>query len=53
MAGAYALSAQRYPTGPAEAVAWEFGLAHPDVGESFRRWSRYLRSHQEARAEAG
>ena len=36
------LSADRYPTGPAEAIARQHGLTHPDVGESLRRWSQYL-----------
>ena len=40
------LSTDRYPTGPTETIAREHGLTHPDVGESLRRWSRYLRSHQ-------
>jgi hypothetical protein len=36
------LSSDRYPTAPALALAAEHGLAHPDVEESLRRWSRYL-----------
>ena len=36
------LSSDRYPIGPAEALAAEHGLAHPDVEESLRRWSRFL-----------
>ena len=41
------LSTDRYPTGPAETIAREHGLRHADVGESLRRWSRYLRSQQD------
>jgi nucleoside-diphosphate-sugar epimerase len=36
------LASDRYPTGPADALAREHGLKHPDVAESLRRWSRYL-----------
>ena len=36
------LSSERYPTGPAEGLAAEHGLAHPSVEESLRRWSRFL-----------
>ena len=36
------LSSERYPTGPAEALAAEHGLAHPDVEESLLRWSQFL-----------
>ncbi len=36
------LSADRYPTGPAEDLARAHGLEHPDVVESLLRWSDYL-----------
>lgn len=41
------LSSDRYPTGPADAVAAEHGLCHPDVAESLTRWSHYLASHHQ------
>jgi len=47
------LSTDRYPTAPAETIAREHGLTHPDVGESLRRWSRYLRSHHGAVSNSG
>jgi dihydroflavonol-4-reductase len=40
------LSENRYPTGPAEAIARQHGLAHPDVTEALRRWGRHLQEHQ-------
>jgi nucleoside-diphosphate-sugar epimerase len=40
------LSSDRYPVGPADALAARHGLAHPDVEESLLRWSRYLAEHQ-------
>lgn len=40
------LSSDRYPTGPADALAAEHGLAHPDVEESLLRWSRHLAQRQ-------
>ena len=42
------LSSDRYPTGSANELASRHGLAHPDVRESLRRWSRWLRSQQPA-----
>lgn len=39
------LSSDRYPTGPADALARELGLEMPDVGESLRRWSDHLLQH--------
>jgi dihydroflavonol-4-reductase len=39
------LSTDRYPTGPATSLAREHGLTHPDVAQSLRRWSRYLKQH--------
>ena len=47
------LSTDRYPTGPAETIAREHGLTHADVGESLRRWSRYLKSHQGTAPHSG
>ena len=36
------LSADRYPTGPAQDLARAHGLEHPDVVESLLRWSDFL-----------
>jgi nucleoside-diphosphate-sugar epimerase len=38
------LSTDRYPTGPAEALARAHGLHHPDVAVSLCRWSDHLAS---------
>jgi nucleoside-diphosphate-sugar epimerase len=40
------LSSDRYPTGPAEAIARQHGLTHTDTNLSLFRWSRYLQSQQ-------
>jgi dihydroflavonol-4-reductase len=39
------LSSNRYPTAPAQALARQHQLTHPDVSVSLRRWSRYLQTH--------
>jgi dihydroflavonol-4-reductase len=36
------LSADRYPTGPAERLARRHGMKHPDVFAALTRWSDYL-----------
>ncbi len=36
------LSPDRYPTGPANRLAEQNGLAHPEVTAALRRWSDYL-----------
>lgn len=36
------LSAERYPTRPAEELARQHGLTHPDVTVALTRWSEYL-----------
>ena len=39
------LSSDRYPTGPAQAIALQHDLAHRDVDVVLRLWSTYLQSH--------
>ncbi|MHA7262874.1 SDR family oxidoreductase [Arthrobacter sp. TMN-37] len=36
------LSLDRYPTGPANRLAQQHGLAHPDITAALTRWSDYL-----------
>lgn len=45
------LDEARYPVDATTAMLEALGLAHPDVGEAFDRWVRYLVSHH-ARAAA-
>ncbi|MFI7130634.1 alpha/beta fold hydrolase [Nonomuraea sp. NPDC050153] len=47
------LSADRYPTGPADAFAARHGLALPDVTTSVLRWADHLAAHRFGDAPAG
>jgi nucleoside-diphosphate-sugar epimerase len=52
------LSADRYPTGAANALAQSHGLQQPDVSEALTKWSDYLAANhfgrnQEARLPSG
>ncbi|GAA3139931.1 hypothetical protein GCM10010486_02280 [Nonomuraea roseoviolacea subsp. carminata] len=47
------LSSDRYPTGPANALAARHGLAMPDVTTSLLRWADHLAAHHFGRDRTG